>query len=259
MFGTSPTISFDGKQVSFQSPSCGAVFGTHDPVRQFWAGQSFQSPSCGAVFGTQKLSLRQKRFGSEVSVAFMRRGVRDRNLQPKGNKQKKAVSVAFMRRGVRDVLSVKFTSSGTESFSRLHAARCSGPCAARKLVGRVIEFQSPSCGAVFGTWPQTSGRIAATAFQSPSCGAVFGTEIQGMPGSTDAQFQSPSCGAVFGTSCLWLLSPSPRALFQSPSCGAVFGTRPQRQKHIEVLRFSRLHAARCSGHRSGRPADSGAC
>ena len=61
----------------------------------------FQSPSYGAVFGTVSATLSDSA-DTDVSVAFIRRGVRDVN-QIQRLARNAPVSVAFIRRGVRDV------------------------------------------------------------------------------------------------------------------------------------------------------------
>ena len=110
--------------VEFQSPSCGAVFGTATGTSGREHVSEFQSPSCGAVFGTFSVSTTPLPTPN-VSVAFMRRGVRD--LRPGGHGAPSlGVSVAFMRRGVRDELQACGYSTSPHCFSRLHAARCSG-------------------------------------------------------------------------------------------------------------------------------------
>ena len=109
----------------FQSPSCGAVFGTFGLVVMALLHWVFQSPSCGAVFGTS-CRLAATPPAPTVSVAFMRRGVRDKKLLLRLSHLKLAVSVAFMRRGVRDD-----EADDAAAF--------------------FFAFQSPSCGAVFGT------------------------------------------------------------------------------------------------------------
>ena len=109
-------------------------------------------------------------------------------------------------------------------FSRLHAARCSGRRLAELTNGGKIEFQSPSCGAVFGTMDGRGTNTSKNTFQSPSCGAVFGTRLE-----------QPSVVPAFRVSVAFMRR-------------GVRDRRARRSRHrLNPTRFSRLHAARCSG------------
>ncbi len=111
----------------FQSPSCGAVFGTSGFIGIVGGTfAQFQSPSCGAVFGTPSATVtfaesttsfsrlhaaRCSGRGAAVALVFLLHHV----------------SVAFMRRGVREGgLHRRCNQHWQRGFSRLHAARCSG-------------------------------------------------------------------------------------------------------------------------------------
>ena len=160
--------------------------------------ETFQSPLRGEVFGTFTASI----FLNEqyvVSVAFTRRGVRDRFFTIKHGPSKLFQSP--LRGEVFGTILVALGYPDPYRFSRLYAARCSGRGRIRRRL-RALLFQSPLRGEVFGTidTPFTVLRVAHW-FQSPLRGEVFGTAVGATPSKVQVRlkFQSPLRGEVFGT------------------------------------------------------------
>ena len=111
------------------------------------------------------------------------------------------------------------------------------------------QFQSPLRGEVFGT------QLAAQSFLDPSRGfsRLYAARCSGRRISPEQsrglqEFQSPLRGEVFGTMQGNVLGGQNNT-FQSPLRGEVFGTTPStRFAWQSDSCFSRLYAARCSGH-----------
>ena len=156
----------------------------------------FQSPSYGAVFGTgssRNLISEPSRFSRLHTARCSGRGGPSGPLRRRG-----LVSVAFIRRGVRD-RSRPASQTLNLGFSRLHTARCSGLClrfgamqstsyvsvafirrGVRDCNWRARGAESPTVSVAFirrGVRDRETNQLrdCALKFQSPSYGAVFGT------------------------------------------------------------------------------------
>ena len=236
--------------------------------------ETFQSPLRGEVFGTFTASI----FLNEqyvVSVAFTRRGVRDRFFTIKHGPSKLFQSPL---RG--EVFGTHFARSTFgnrgKCFSRLYAARCSGhQHASTRLkstkmcvsvaftrrgvrdhpggprLSRSLSFQSPLRGEVFGTWPHSP---------SPACSSVSVAFTRRGVRDYRHSVHCPTSGTLVSVAFTrrGVRDRSRRNAVQGSGKAEVsvaFTRRGVRDLDCLVCprqsltRFSRLYAARCSGRR----------